>query len=56
MSKPAIVIDENKHILDLFELFYSHNIHHIPVVNTGQKLVGIITPKDLLLAFQNIVQ
>lgn len=56
MSKPAITIDENQHILDLFELFYSHNIHHIPVINENNKLVGIITPKDLLLAFQNIAQ
>ena len=53
MSKPAITISENQHILDLYELFYSHNIHHLPVVNNDNKLCGIITPKDLLLAFQN---
>lgn len=53
MSKPAITISENQHILDLYELFYSHNIHHLPVVNSDNKLCGIITPKDLLIAFQN---
>ena len=53
MNKPAITISENQHILDLYELFYSHNIHHLPVVNNDNKLCGIITPKDLLLAFQN---
>jgi CBS domain-containing membrane protein len=53
MSKPAITINEKQHILELFELFYSHHIHHLPVVNDQYKLVGIITPKDLLLAFQN---
>ena len=53
MSKPAITINAEQHILDLFELFYSHNIHHLPVVNSDNKLNGIITPKDLLLAFQN---
>ncbi|WP_198264647.1 HPP family protein [sulfur-oxidizing endosymbiont of Gigantopelta aegis] len=53
MTKPAITINEKQHILDLFELFYSHQIHHLPVINEHYKLVGIITPKDLLLAFQN---
>lgn len=52
MSKPAITIAEEQHILDLFELFYEHNIHHLPVVNSENKLSGIVTPKDLLLAFQ----
>lgn len=53
MSKPAITIDENKHILELFEIFYTHNIHHLPVIDQKNKLSGIITPKDLLIAFQN---
>lgn len=53
MSKPAITIKEEQHILDLFELFYSHNIHHLPVINSENKLSGIVTPKNLLLAFQN---
>ncbi len=55
MSKPAITINENQHILELFELFYTHNIHHLPVLNSNNKLCGIVTPKDLLLAFQNSV-
>jgi CBS domain-containing membrane protein len=55
MSKPAIVIQSEQHILELFEIFYSHNIHHIPVIDNDKKLVGIITPKDLLQAFQNPV-
>ena len=55
MSKPVITINKNQHILDLFELFYTHNIHHIPVIDDNKKLIGIITPKDLLLAFQNLV-
>lgn len=53
MSKPAVTISENQHILELYELFYAHNIHHLPVVNSDHKLCGIITPKDLLHAFQN---
>ncbi len=53
MSKPAITISEEQHILDLFEIFYSHNIHHLPVVDSANKLCGIVTPRDLLQAFQN---
>ncbi len=54
MAKPAVTIDENAHILELFEIFYTHHIHHIPVVNAEDKICGIITPKNLLLAFQNV--
>jgi CBS domain-containing membrane protein len=53
MTKPVITIMDEQHILDLFDLFYSHNIHHLPVVDNNNKLVGIITPKDMLLAFQS---
>ncbi len=53
MTKPAITIHEQQHILDLFEIFYSQNIHHLPVVDSQNKLCGIITPKNLLIAFQN---
>lgn len=56
MSKTVVSINQEQHILDLFELFYKHNIHHIPVLDTQKKLVGIITPKDLLLAFQSLIQ
>ncbi len=56
MSKPVITINKDQHVLELFELFYRHNIHHIPVVDKHKKLVGIITPKDLLLAFQTLIQ
>ncbi len=53
MSKPAVTIREDSHILDLYELFYAYSIHHIPVIDSQDKLCGIITPKNLLSAFQN---
>ncbi len=53
MSKPAITISAEQHVVDLFEIFYTHQIHHIPVVDHNNKLVGIITPKDLLVVFQS---
>lgn len=53
MSKPAITIGEQQHIMDLFDIFNTRKIHHIPVVDRQNKLVGIITPKDLLVFFQS---
>lgn len=53
MSKPAITIGEQQHIMDLFDIFNTLKIHHIPVVDRQNKLVGIITPKDLLIFFQS---
>ncbi|MCW8932080.1 MAG: HPP family protein [Gammaproteobacteria bacterium] len=53
MTKPAITIKEDQHILELFDIFYTQNIHHLPVLNSKNKLSGIITPKNLLMAFQN---
>jgi CBS domain-containing membrane protein len=53
MSKPAITIGEQQHIVELFDIFNSRKIHHIPVVDQRNKLVGIITPKDLLVVFQS---
>ncbi len=50
MTSPAITINENQHILDLFPIFYEKGIHHLPVVNDDGQLVGMVTPKNLLIA------
>lgn len=50
MSSPATTIREDQHILELFPIFYGQGIHHLPVVDTDNRLRGIITPKNLLAA------
>ncbi|HGG60304.1 MAG TPA: CBS domain-containing protein, partial [Gammaproteobacteria bacterium] len=31
-------------------IFYEKGIHHLPVVNDDGQLVGMVTPKNLLIA------
>lgn len=50
MTSPAITVKQDQHILDLFSVFYQNEIHHLPVVDQQNKLVGMITPKDVLIA------
>jgi CBS domain-containing membrane protein len=54
MIKPAITVNEKQSIFELFELFDKYKVHHLPVVNDTDKLVGMVTPQDLLRTFQNI--
>ena len=50
MSHPVIVADEFMPTDEVMGLFREGRIHHLPVVRGG-KLVGIITPHDVLEHF-----
>jgi len=50
MSSPVITIREDQHILELFPVFYEKGVHHLPVVDADDCLVGMLTPKNLLAA------
>ena len=50
MSKPAITARNNAHIVSLIPLFAKHGIHHVPIVDAQDKLVGIVTQSDLMEA------
>ncbi len=56
MTAPAITVNENQHILDLFPIFYEKGVHHLPVLDDNGKLVGMVTPKDLLIALHADIQ
>ncbi len=56
MQKKVVTIGPDQHILDLFPLFYEKGIHHLPVIDKNKKLLGIITPKNLLLALHEDLQ
>jgi len=53
MAKPAVVINHKQHIHDIFDLFYNRGPHHLPVVDDKNRLLGMITPKDLLAALHS---
>ncbi|MFN4132340.1 MAG: HPP family protein [Caldimicrobium sp.] len=48
MTTPAITIEENSSVEEVFKIIKMHKINRIPVVNYQGKLVGIITREDLL--------
>ena len=53
MTTPVITIRKDQHILDLFPVFYEKGVHHLPVVDAQDKLVGMVTPKNLLAALHS---
>ena len=53
MSKQVVSIQADQHIVDLFPLFVSHGVHHIPVIDEQNRLQGLITPKQLLSALHS---
>lgn len=50
MTSHVITVPAEMHIIGLMSLMSQHSLHHIPVVNTERKLVGIITQTDLVSA------
>ena len=47
MASPAITVNENDDFSKVQEKFQFHQIRHLPVVNTGGGLVGLITQREL---------
>ena len=52
MTSPAISIPSSASLWDALELMQQRNIRRLPVVQ-GEKLVGIITEKDIVRAIAN---
>ena len=48
MSNPVITIPMEMDILTARKLFQQHKVQQMPVVNTNQRLVGILSVEDLL--------
>jgi CBS domain-containing membrane protein len=51
MTSPVVTANMHMHIIALIPLMTQHRIlHHIPVLDDAQKLVGIVTQSDLVSA------
>jgi len=51
MSSPPITIEMNTPVLEVTNLFESHNINRVPVLDKHLNLAGIIARSDLVQAF-----
>ncbi len=47
MTKNLITVHEHEILDTVVSYFSSHNIHHLPVLNSDAKLVGIISQTDI---------
>ncbi len=56
MQKKVISVYPEQHILDLFLIFYEKNIHHLPVIDHDRHILGMITPKNVLIALHAELQ
>jgi CBS domain-containing membrane protein len=48
MSRPPVTARDEAHIVTLVPLFSTHGIHHVPIVDAENRLVGIVTQSDLM--------
>jgi len=49
MSTPAITIFETNSVLNVMKILINKKIAGAPVINAGNKLVGVISERDILL-------
>ena len=47
MTRKVITVDPDKTVFEAQELLAKHKIRHLPIVDANQKLVGIVTDRDI---------
>ncbi len=50
MAAPVYTAKETMHIVELVPLLSERGLHHIPIVNAEERLVGMVTQSDLIAA------
>jgi CBS domain-containing membrane protein len=56
MTTQVRVASEDRHVVELLPLFSEGGHHHIPIVGSNAKLVGMITQTDLMRALYRATQ
>ncbi len=56
MHSPIITIKESESLIDCVRTMKKHNIHHMPVVNATNDLVGFISATDFMVAAEQLTQ
>ncbi|MFZ0257886.1 MAG: HPP family protein [Gammaproteobacteria bacterium] len=50
MAAPVITVGARNHIIDLVPLLSDRGLHHVPIVDSDARLVGMVTQSDLIAA------
>ena len=53
MSHSVVVANQYHNFSEVLELFSKHGMHHLPVVDGHNSLIGIISSNDLMKLFSN---
>jgi acetoin utilization protein AcuB len=53
MSRTVVVANQFHNFSEVLELFSKHGMHHLPVVDGQEKIIGIISSNDLMKLFFN---
>ena len=53
MSRPVLTAFDNSTVGEALEIIRTKDIRHLPVVDSNQSLVGVVTESDLLRVFPN---
>ncbi|KPL73590.1 hypothetical protein ADN00_14720 [Ornatilinea apprima] len=56
MHKPLITIEKGRSLKDCAKLMKKHHIHHLPVVDEKNVLIGMISATDFLVAAEAMCQ
>lgn len=52
MSAPAVTVTQDQSVAQALAVLDRHSLHHLPVVDSDGRLVGILSPHDLLDALR----
>lgn len=47
MTQPVITVDQETSIFEAQEIMSKNNIRHLPVIDSDQRLIGIVTDRDI---------
>ena len=53
MSNTVVVANQFHNFTDVLELFSKHGMHHLPIVNGRNHIIGIISSNDFLKVFSD---
>ncbi|MFQ5781193.1 MAG: CBS domain-containing protein, partial [Nitrospiria bacterium] len=56
MTSPVITINENASLLDAIAITRVRKIRHLPVINNGGEIAGLVTQSDLVRAYLHIIE
>lgn len=52
MSAPAVTVEQDQSVASVLAVLDRHSLHHLPVVDADGRLVGLLSPHDLLDALR----